>query len=474
MSTPEAGRAAVVCGPIRWSRAELDARAAEWSRSLAGLPAGARVATLCRTGAEQIALFHACARSGLVLTPLSHRLRARELAGQLDDARPAVLLADPEHAALADAAALHSTHRPERRAMTPGPAAAEPEAATDADRPVLLTYTSGSTGHPRGVALSARNCAATNKALDGIAAITTRDVVLQLLPQFHVAGWTVLPLLALERGASLVVLPDFGPQDALDAIAEHGVTVVMGVPTQYRAMADADGFAGADLGSLRLAISGGEELPPRVLDAWLARGVPLCQGYGLTEAGPNVLCVPPSDVDESAGWCGLPYPGVQASLEDDGEPVTGPGRGELVVTGDGVSAGYWGRPARTGPLRTGDLAERDERGWYRILGRLDDVYVSGGENVAPAEVVRVLTAHPDVAAAAIIDVPDERWGRAGIAFVEAAPNATPDPVELRAYCRERLATFKVPARVRVLDRLPRTGAGKVWREALRELTEGRS
>jgi fatty-acyl-CoA synthase len=464
----DSGRIAVRCNGTAVSYGALNALAGGWAAWLRGrAAAGDRIATLCRAGTEQIALLHGCAATGTILVPLPYRLRPAELAVLLDDAAPALLLHDAEHADLAAAAADLAPHRPELLPLTtPGAAPAAGPRRPDPADPVLIVYTSGSAGRPRGVPLTHRMCVATGDALDAVARLGPDDVVLQLLPQYHVGGWTVLPLLALARGATLVVAPRFEAGQALRLVGEYGVTVLMGVPAMYRMMADAPEFGAVALDSVRLAIAGGAALPEPLARRWWSRGVPLCQGYGLTEAGPNVLCVPPGEVLDSAGWAGVPYPGVEVALAG----VTGPGRGELLVRGPGVFTGYWGVPGdplADGWLHTGDLAERDDRGWYRIVDRIDDMYVSGGENVAPAEIERVLREHPAVADAAVIGVPDQRWGMAGVAFV--VPATTVDGAAIRAYCRDRLADFKVPARVVVVDRLPATGLGKTRRDELRRM-----
>ncbi|MGA8118142.1 MAG: AMP-binding protein, partial [Actinocatenispora sp.] len=351
----------------------------------------------------------------------------------------------------------------DRAADTAPPGGAE-------ERPVLLVYTSGSSGAVRGVPLRQRHITATDEALDGVVRLRPGDVVLQLLPQYHVAGWTVLPLLALSRGVTVVLVPEFEPDEVLEAVGRHGATVTMAVPAMYGMLARSPRFAEVDLTSLRLAICGGAPLPPALLRTWLDRGVPLCQGYGLTEAGPNVLCVPPSDVARSAGSVGVPYPGVEVML--DGAEV-----GELLVRGPGVFDGYWSGdtgPLDHGWLRTGDLARRDERGWYRIVDRIDEMYTSGGEKVAPAEVEAALREHPAVAEAAVVGVPDDTWGSTGIAFVVSANGSDVDSDALREYCRGRLAGFKVPSRVVTVPRLPRAGIGKVRRDALRAMAVSRT
>ncbi|KUJ38489.1 hypothetical protein ADL25_23795 [Streptomyces sp. NRRL F-5122] len=459
----DSGRTAVRCGDESVSYRELDAHADAWAGWLRERTRpGDRVATLCRSSIEQIALLYGCAHAGRVLMPLSYRLRPPELAALVADATPALLLHDAGYGDLAADAVRRCAHRPVLSPLVQPRGAAAGSGDVDPEAAVLLIHTSGSSGRPRGVPLSHRMCVATGEALDGVAALGPDDVVVQLLPQHHTGGWTVLPLLALARGATLIVEPEFDADRALRRLAD--ATVTMAVPTMYRMMADSACFGATDLSSLRLAVCGGAALPGPLARVWWERGVPLCQGYGLTEAGPNVLCVPPGSVKASAGWTGVPYPGVEVALAG---VAAGPGTGELLVRGPAVFGGYWGGPPHHGWLHTGDLAERDERGWYRIVGRLDDGYISGGENVTPAEVERALHTHPAVVDATVVGIPDERWGEVGVAFVVA--RSTVDEEGLRAWCRERLAGFKVPARVSVVESLPTTGLGKVRRDVLRKM-----
>jgi len=218
-----------------------------------------------------------------------------------------------------------------------------------------------------------------------------------------------------------------------------------------------------------MAVVGGAPMPETLLDTWMQRGVALVQGYGLTEAAPNVLCVPAADAARKLGCAGKPYPHVEVALAatETGEILRGAGRGELLVRGPNVFAGYWRNEAATAEafagdwLRTGDVAERDEEGFCRILDRLKDMFVSGGENVYPAEVESALYEHAGVAEAAVIGVPDERWGEVGCAWVVLRPGEAAVAEDLLAHCRTRLARYKVPREVRFLDVLPRSGVNKV-------------
>ena len=241
--------------------------------------------------------------------------------------------------------------------------------------------------------------------------------MLQVLPQFHVGGWNVQSILAWWKGARVVLERSFDAGRALELIESERVTTMMGVPANYLLMAGAPGFASADLSSLRLAVVGGAPMPVPLLDTWAERGIEIVQGYGLTEAAPNVLCLPPEDARRKAGSAGKPYPYVECRIAADGE---------LLVCGPNVFAGYWRNPEATaaafrdGWLLTGDVAERDDEGNYTLRGRIKELVVSGGENVYPAEVEAVLHDHPAVVEAAVVGVPDERWGEVCVAYVVTA------------------------------------------------------
>jgi fatty-acyl-CoA synthase len=456
--------------------AALDRRTMRLAAGLAarGLRRGDRLATLTRSSPDHVATLFACARLGLVLQPISWRLAAPEVAYQLEDGNPALLLASEEHDELARRAA----------ASVEVARIGDPTLETDAeppsegpvdDDPLLLVYTSGTTGKPKGALLTHANCFWTNLSFDRTAGLRDDDVVLQVLPQFHVGGWNVQPLLAWWKGATVVLEPSFDCARAVRLIAEERVTTMMGVPATYLFLAQEPGFADADLSSLRLVVVGGAPMPASLLETWQERGVQIVQGYGLTEAAPNVLCLPPEEARRKLGFAGKPYLHVDVALRDPetGAFLEGPGMGELLVRGPNVFAGYWRNREATeaafvdGWLRTSDLAERDEEGFFRIAGRLEELVISGGENVYPAEIEDVLHAHPDVVEAAVVGVPDERWGEVCAAFVVLREGAAATGEELRDHCRERLARFKVPRSVTFVEELPRSSLGKVLKDELR-------
>ena len=455
--------------------AELDSRATRLAAGLAarGLRRGDRLATLTTTSPDHVATFFACARLGVALQPISWRLASAEVAYQLEDAEPSLLLASDDYAELARKA---GTKVEIARIGDPTlEADGEVEDVARDDDPLLLVYTSGTTGKPKGALLSHANCFWTNLSFDRTTSLRDGDVVLQVLPQFHVGGWNVQPLLAWWKGATVVLEPAFDAARALDLIAEHGVTTMMGVPATYLFLAQEPGFAVADLSSLRLAVVGGAPMPEALLETWIARGIEIVQGYGLTEAAPNVLCLPPEEATRKLGFAGKPYPHVDVALRDadTGAFVEGTGTGELVVRGPNVFAGYWRNDEATaavladGWLSTGDVAERDEEGFYRIAGRIKDMVISGGENVYPAEIEDVLHAHPAVLEAAVVGVPDERWGEACAAFVVLREGSNVGTEELQRLCRDQLARFKVPKTFAFVDALPRSSMGKVLKDELR-------
>jgi fatty-acyl-CoA synthase len=477
-TTPQ--RVAIDFGGREVTYGELDDRSERLAAKLldSGLERGDRVATLTGNSPEHVEALFACAKAGLVLVPLSWRLSPVELAYQLDDCEPAVLLVESEYAELAESAVAGSAVRPER--MPLGEVGAGPrsvDAVVDDDDPLFLIYTSGTTGRPKGALLTHANCFWTNLSFDLGTGLAGDDVVLQVLPQFHCGGWNVQPLLTWWKGGTVVLERSFEPARSLELIVEKRVTTLMGVPAIYLFMSQEHAFDEADLSSLRRAVVGGAPMPKALLERWRARGVDIVQGYGLTEAAPNVLCLPAEDAVRKQGFAGKPYPYVEVALREpeSGRLLDGPAVGELVVRGPNVFAGYWRNPEASaaaladGWLLTGDLAERDDEAYFRIRARLKDMYISGGENVYPAEVESVLHEHPAVADAAVVAVADERWGEAGIAVVVLAPGAGADEEELLEHCAARLARFKVPRGIRFVDGLPRSGMGKVLKDELREL-----
>ena len=505
-------RVAIIDRGVELTYRDLDERsralALAWRR--AGYRRGDRVATLVGDSAEHVIAFFSCARAGLVLVPLSWRLTASELSDQITQAEPAVLLVedetqtlargalsrvaapvptaylgrvgveqpvpDPWHSTAHDTSSYADSRLPAAAAGLPGLPLDRAGAVQDED-PLLMVFTSGSSAKPKAAVLTHASCFWTNLSLSRTLELDETDVVLSVLPQFHVGGWNIQPLLAWWTGATVVLERSFDPGRALALIAEHEVTTMMGVPTHYARLAEHPTFDRTDLSALRSAVVGGAPMPAPLLRIFHRHGVALTQGYGLTEAGPNVLCVPPRHAMDRVGWAGVPYPHVEVQLADPttGEHLAGPGTGELLVRGPGLFAGYFRDEAATraiwrdGWLATGDVATRDQAGYLRIVDRLRNIYISGGENVAPAEVEQALRAHPAVEDVAVVGVPDERWGERGVALVVRRAGVVTDAPELIEHSRERLAAFKVPTAVHFLAELPYGSLGKVSRQTARKV-----
>ncbi|MDJ0339442.1 AMP-binding protein [Cryobacterium sp. PH31-O1] len=487
-ATPE--RVAVDDRGVTLRYRDLDDRAGDLAAAFraAGFGVGDRVATITGNSSDQVVLFFACAQAGLVLVPLSWRLAPRELAAQLQLADPALLLVEDEFQTLATDA---QSRLPEPLASTllglrgvetvvPAPRRRPNDSlvtrAVCDDDPLLIVFTSGTLGPAKGVVLTHTNCFWTNLSLSRITEITSRDVVLSVMPQYHVGGWNIQPLLAWWMGATVVLERTFDPGRVLHLIADRRITTMMGVPANYLFLAQHPDFAATDLSSLNHAVVGGAPMPAPLLRTWHARGVALTQGYGLTEASPNVLCLPDDEARSMVGYAGKPYPHVEVAVADPvtGELLGGAATGELLVRGPGVFSGYFRAPEETartlrgGWLHTGDLVRRDDHGYFAVIDRLTDIFISGGESVAPAEVETVLVEHAAVAEVAVIGVPHERWGEVGVAFIVLAPGFSPDETGVVAYARTQLAAFKVPAFVRFVPEIPRSLGSKVLRRQLLE------
>ncbi|MBN8205917.1 AMP-binding protein [Microbacterium esteraromaticum] len=478
-------RVAVDDRGVRTDYRALAARVTRLAERLsdAGYGAGQRVATISGNSTDQVVVFFACAQLGIALVPLSWRLTPTELADLIFRTGPDLLLIEDEHAALASAALENIADAPVHAALgvagveAEAPAARESaprRAARDTD-PLLVIYTSGSEAAPKGVVLTHENCFWNNLALDRAMPLDGDDVVLAMLPQYHVAAWNVQPLQAWWRGATVVLERGFDPGRVLQLIADRGVTAMMGVPTQYRMLQQHPLWESADLTALNRVVVGGATIPEELVRTWATRGLAFTQGYGLTEAGPNVLHLAADLVAAHPGAVGRPYPGVDVRITDPetGLELQGAATGELWVRGASVFAGYLDDHEATQRamhgewLRTGDLVRRDADGIHRVVDRLKDIYVSGGENVAPAEVERAFAAHPLVAECAVVGVPDPVWGERGVAFI--VPVGPVSREELRAFAAERLATFKLPSRIEFLDELPRSTIEKVARARLRRM-----
>lgn len=467
--------------------ATLARRATELADGLraGGYGPGHRLATISGNSTDHVVAFFACALAGVAFVPLSWRNTPRELSDVLRRSDPALVLIDDEYGSLADEALRGLDFVPRTAPLgstgieagtVPPARGPRPARHVRDDDPLLVIFTSGSEAAPKGVVLTHANCFWNNLALAQALPLSQDDVVLAILPQFHVAGWNCQPLLAWWVGATVVLERSFQPARALQLIRERRVTAMMGVPTQYAMLAADREWHGTDVSSLRLALVGGATMPAALHELWAGRGVTLTQGYGLTEAAPNVLHLDPAEEAVHVGAVGRPYPHVSVRVVDPETllPLEGEATGELWVRGPSVFAGYLGDDAATARamagdwLRTGDLVHRDADGVFRVVDRLKDIYISGGENVAPAEVEYALGLHPLIEASAVVGVPDPVWGERGVAFVVPVVGGLLSADEVLAHARRTLAAFKVPVHVEFVESLPRSTIEKLARSRLRD------
>ena len=337
-------------------------------------------------------------------------------------------------------------------------------------------YTSGTTGRPKG-AMITHQMTFINVVNLGIPAfISHKTVYLCVLPLFHTGGLNCYTNPVLHAGGTVIVMRTFDAGEALRLIgnADIGITHFFGVPSNYQFMGQHPAFAETDLSRLRIAGVGGAPMPLALLEIWQNRGCALVQGYGMTETSPSVLMLDPDEAARKAGSTGKPVLHTELKIVDETGSTVAPGeRGELWVRGPNVTPGYWRRPDANaasftdGWLHTGDTVTMDEEGFYYIVDRTKDMYISGGENVYPAEVENVLYQIEAIAEAAVIGVADPRWGETGLAIVVLKAGCTAGEAEIIAHCRERLSRFKCPQSVAFIEALPRNATGKVHKPTLR-------
>jgi fatty-acyl-CoA synthase len=344
------------------------------------------------------------------------------------------------------------------------------------DDPCALMYTSGTTGQPKGAVISHGNMTWNN--YNQLISVDLRpdERTLAVAPLFHLGGLNLTVTPTTMRGGLVHVLRAFDPGVVLATLARERITSVFAVPAMLEAMQVHPDFATTDLSHLRTLLAGGAPLTRTTLDTWLDRGVVLQQGYGMTEASPSGLLLDAEDARRKVGSAGrMSFFTDVRVVGGDGRPAAAGEVGEVVLQGPNLMTGYWNRPDATaaafvdGWFHSGDAATVDEEGYVFISGRYKDMYISGGENVYPAEVENVLVSLPGVRDAAVLGVPDERWGESGVAVVVAAPGAEIDADAVVAALRERLAAYTVPKRVVVADELPRTASGKVRKHLLRDV-----
>lgn len=463
----------------QWSYAALNAaidRLAAWLVEQLGEASEARVATLARNCAQMPILQLACVRAGCIFVPFNWRLAAAEIAVLADDAQPAIVFHDAEFAAPAAAAKVLATD-----AMLSLGAPGDSPPAT-ARRPFnatsTLLYTSGTSGRPKGVMLSEENSfwCCTNFILGND--VTMRSVFLCDMPLFHTAGLFAATRVPIHAGGTVLISRGFDPRMTLARLADPalGVTHYFSVPQMAATLWNQPGFKPEQLHGLVGWAIGGAPNPKALTERFVNAGIRITEGFGMSEIGSN-FGMPTHDqalLIAKAGSCGLPFITVEARIvDDDGNDLPDGERGELWVRGPSIACGYWNQPETTakafrdGWFITGDAAMRDADGFFYIVDRKKDMYISGGENVYPAEVEAAIAELPQVGECAVVGVPDDRWGEVGRVYVIPVPGSHISAEEIIAHCTARLAKYKVPKSVVIADAIPRTASGKVQKHLLK-------
>ena len=494
------------------SYAQLAALIEQLAAALAasGVRRGGCIAYLGFNSPEMLALLFACARLGAMFMPLNWRLAAPEHRQMLEDCPPALLFVEPQYVAQTDAfrsalgamtlvsfgaadAGWISWAEFRGRAAGPAPGVPfDPQIGADApqevprpegsplaglgDDTLLICYTSGSTGKPKGVLLTQRaiECNAANSA--DMHELTADDVILTTLPLFHVGGLNNQTTPALQAGCTVVLHPKFDADATFDAIERDGITLTVLVPAQLDIMMAHRRWASANFSGLRMITTGSTIVPRHVIHAVHAKGVPLVQVYGSTETCPIAVYLKAEDALRKVGSTGKVAARCRLRIvERFGADVAPGATGEIVVQGDNVMSGYWKAPQTTaavlvdGWFHTGDMGHQDEEGYLYVDGRSKDMIISGGENIYPAEIENLLIESPDIAEASVIGRPDERWGEIVVAVVVPNAGSQLSGEQVLKLLDGRIARYKHPKEVIVVEALPKTALGKIRKEDVRQM-----
>ncbi|HYB20260.1 MAG TPA: long-chain fatty acid--CoA ligase [Thermodesulfobacteriota bacterium] len=486
-SSPDREALVDVVGNRRYSYGQLAKEVYRMGHFLGslGIRKGDRVAVLSFNRAEYLTLFFAASRLGAILVPLNTRLAPGEFIYYLEDCAPATLFFDEDHQAIVEK--MKSKVKVEHPVCLDGsdavgqsltslwkslPSEPPPEVPIDPSDPQLIIYTSGTTGIPKGVILTHSmitwNSINTNLGWG----LRSEDRTVLHSSLFYTAGWNVLTLPVCHCRGTNVLVRGFDADLILDLIEREHLTLFFGVPTMYQMLLESPKFSKADFSSIRFLVSGGAPLPKNIIEKFQTqKGIRLWEGYGLTEVGPNNFLA-----NGKPGTVGNPMPHVDIKVVDSGGKEVRPGQdGELLLQGEHMCAGYWKKPEATseairdGWFHTGDLARTDEDGHVSIVGRKKDMIISGGINIYPAEVEKVIESHPLVAAAAVIGVSDEKWGEVGKAILELKPGGKLTVEELQNFLVDRLGKYKIPKYAVIVKELPRTtSSGKIQKFILKE------
>ncbi|MCP4226680.1 MAG: long-chain fatty acid--CoA ligase [Actinomycetia bacterium] len=471
---------------------EMDERTCRLASALAtdfGIGHRDRVAVLANNNSNFFEVQFACWKLGAIFVPLNWRLAIPELEYIVGDCSPKVIVHDNDFAEAVDKLAATSSivHRiswedadGDTAAYEEVLAAASPTVEnypSTHDTVLTIMYTSGTTGRPKGAEITQGMTLWNAISCVEFFSLHSDMVNLAFLPLFHTGGLNVFANPAFHFGGLNLIMRTFDPAGALSLLSdpELGVTHFIGVPANYLFMSQVPAFAETSFPTITAAAVGGSPTPLPLIQAWDAVGLPLQQAFGMTETSPLVLALKPEDCSTKIGSAGLPAMHTEVRIVDEDGNDVGPGvNGELWVRGPNVTPGYWNRPDATadsfddGWLKTGDAARTDDEGFYYIVDRWKDMYISGGENVYPAEVESVIYQLPQIGEVAVIGVADERWVEVGRAIVVRKVGEEIDETTIINHCRENLARFKVPQSVVFIDEIPHNATGKVLKRELRD------
>jgi len=438
-----------------------------------GLSLGDKVAIIAENHLAQVILFAVAQKTGIVLVPINFRLAPKEIEALLVDSQCKLIYKDDyvkENSFNTKAIVLElkSVYQFLGKASP-----AVPQTSITEDSPIFILYSSGTTGLPKGILYTHKmlfwNSINTTQSL----LITNDTVTLNCMPLFHTGGWNVLLTPVLHRGGTIIMFKKFDALAVLNCIVRERLDLFMAVPTMLKMMVVLPEFLNADIGCLQYIIVGGESMPLDLIDIFHQKKVPIRQGYGLTEAGPNLTSLHQNDAFRKQGSIGKPNFYVEVRiLDENGKDTEADTPGEILIGGPMVMMEYWQneettKQAKMGRwLRTGDIGKFDTEGFIYILDRKKNMYISGGENVYPAEVERVLLRHKSIEEAVVIAFPDKKWGECGIAFI--VTNIPVAKEDLKSYCLEHLAKFKIPSQFSFVDVIPKNDTGKIDRKTIRK------
>ncbi|MFX1390652.1 MAG: AMP-binding protein [Promethearchaeota archaeon] len=470
---------------------ELDNRANRLAHVLIdnGISKGTRVAMFSTNNLECVDLFLATGKIGAILVPFNVRLSFQELEYLIKKTGPSIFFYESKlenqvvelkeknlvskYVVMGDKSILGDSSSQDLTKKASN---------TPVDRPIinfedphLILFTGGTTGLPKGAVLPHRLIFwnSINTILSW--GLSSNDIQPLLFPLFHTGGWNVLLVPFYHLGAKTILMGDFNPEETIRIVEEQTCTIVIGVPTMFHMMANTSLFEKSNFESVRIFISGGAPCPVAIMEKYWNKNKMFKMGYGLTEVGPNNFYLPESRIKEKPTSVGLPVFHCDMKIIDTKtDKIVEQGEvGELLLKGPHIFSGYWDEPEETkktiesdGWVHTGDLAMQDEESFYYIVGRRKEMYISGGENVFPVEIEELLFKHPSVDLAAVIGVPDEKWGEVGKAFLTLKPGKTLEKGEIQNYLIERLARYKIPKYFEIRESLPTSATGKILKREL--------